>query len=102
MVLSDTSFADTDLYSVYAEAETGNTQLTVPVPDSSFAGKTIYYYPAKTGAYTNTIACAEVKILKFSATPFATSTVSSEAVTTQKRLTAVLYEGTYYWEMANL
>lgn len=102
VVLSDTTFADTDIYSVYAEAETGNTQLTVPVPDSSFAGKTIYYYPAKTGAYTNTIACAEVKILKFSTTPFATSTVSSEAVTVPKRLTGVLYEGTYYWEMANL
>ena len=102
IVLSDTTFADTDIYSVYAEAETGNTQLTVPVPDSSFAGKTIYYYPAKTGAYTNTIACAEVKILKFSTTPFATSTVSSEAVTVPKRLTGVLYEGTYYWEMANL
>lgn len=102
VVFSDTTFANTDVFSVYAEAETGNTQLTIPVPDSSFAGKTIYYYPAKTGAYTNTIACAEVKILKFSTTPFATSTVSSEAVTVPKRLTGVLYEGTYYWEMANL
>ena len=101
VVFSDTTFRNTDIYTVYAEAETGNTSLKVPIPDSSYAGKTIYYYPAGS-SNTNTITCDAVRILKFSSTPFATTTVSSEAVTVAKKLTGVLYEGTYYWEMRDL
>jgi hypothetical protein len=101
VVFSDTTFRNTDIYTVYAEAETGNTSLKVPIPDSSYAGKMIYYYPAGS-TNTNTITCDAVRILKFSSTPFATTTVSSEAVTVAKKLTGVLYEGTYYWEMRDL
>ena len=101
VVFSDTTFRNTDIYTVYAEAETGNTSLKVPIPDSSYAGKVIYYYPAGS-TNTNTVTCDAVRILKFSSTPFATTTVSSEAVTVAKKLTGVLYEGTYYWEMRDL
>ena len=101
VVFSDTTFRNTDIYTVYAEAETGNTSLKVPIPDSSYAGKMIYYYPAGS-TNTNTITCDAVRILKFSSTPFAITTVSSEAVTVAKKLTGVLYEGTYYWEMRDL
>jgi hypothetical protein len=103
VVFTDTTFQNTDEFTVYAEAESGNTQLKVPVPDSSYAGKVIYYYPQKTGSYTNTITCDAVRILEISqTTAFSTSTVSSSAITVPKKLTGVLYEGTYYWEMRNL
>lgn len=103
VVFTDTTFQNVDEFTVYAEAESGNTQLKVPVPDSSFAGKVIYYYPQKTGANTNTITCDAVRILEISqTTAFSTTTASSSTVTVPKKLTAVLYEGTYYWEMRNL
>ena len=103
VVFTDTTFQNVDEFTVYAEAESGNTQLKVPVPDSSFTGKVIYYYPQKTGAYTNTITCDAVRILEISQTTvFSTSTVSSSTITAAKKLTGVLYEGTYYWEMRNL
>lgn len=103
VVFTDTTFQNTDEFSVYAEAETGNTQLKVPVPDSSFAGKVIYYYPQKTSTYTNTITCDAVRLLTISeTTAFSTTTASSSIITVPKKLTGVLYEGTYYWEVRNL
>lgn len=103
VVFTDTTFNNIDEFTIYAEAESGNTQLKVPVPDSSYAGKVIYYYPQKTGANTNTITCDAVRILEISqTTAFSTTTASSSTVTVPKKLTAVLYEGTYYWEMRNL
>ena len=103
VVFTDTTFNDIDEFTIYAEAESGNTQLKVPVPDSSYTGKVIYYYPQKTGANTNTITCDAVRILEISqTTAFSTTTASSSTVTVPKKLTAVLYEGTYYWEIRNL
>lgn len=103
VVFTDTTFRNTDEFSVYAEAETGNTQLKVPVPDSSFAGKVIYYYPQKTSTHTNTITCDAVRLLEISQTTvFSTTTTSSSTITVPKKLTGVLYEGTYYWELRNL
>jgi hypothetical protein len=103
VVFTDTTFRDTDEFTVYAEAESGNTQLKVPIPDSSFAGKVLYYYPQKTSTYTNTITCDAVRLLTISeTTAFATTTTSSSIITVPKKLTGVLYEGTYYWEVRNL
>ena len=103
VVFTDTTFQNVDEFTVYAEAESGNTQLKVPVPDSSFAGKVIYYYPQKTGANTNTITCDAVRLLTIDQdTAFATTTTSSSVISTPKKLTGVLYEGTYYWEIRNL
>lgn len=103
VVFTDTTFRNTDEFSVYAEAETGNTQLKVPIPDSSFAGKVIYYYPQKTSTHTNTITCDAVRLLEISQTAaFSTTTTSSSTITVPKKLTGVLYEGTYYWELRNL
>jgi hypothetical protein len=103
VVFTDTTFQNTDEFTIYAEAETGNTSLRIPVPDSSYAGKVIYYYPQKRLSYTNTITCDDVRILEFSqTTPFGTSSGANEIITVPKKLTGVLYEGTYYWEMRNL
>ena len=103
VVFTDTTFRDTDEFTVYAEAESGNTQLKVPIPDSSFAGKVLYYYPQKTSTYTNTITCDAVRLLTISqTTAFATTTASSSVITVPKKLTGVLYEGTYYWEVRDL
>jgi hypothetical protein len=103
VVFTDTTFRDTDEFTVYAEAESGNTQLKVPIPDSSFAGKVIYYYPQKTSTFTNTITCDAVRLLTISqTTAFATTTASSSVITVPKKLTGVLYEGTYYWEVRDL
>ena len=103
VVFSDTTFQNVDEFTVYAEAESGNTQLKVPIPDSSFAGKVLYYYPQKTSTYTNTITCDAVRLLTISqTTAFATTTASSSVITAPKKLTGVLYEGTYYWEVRDL
>lgn len=103
VVFTDTTFRNVDEFTVYAEAETGNTQLKVPVPDSSYAGKVIYYYPQKTSTHTNTITCDAVRLLTISeTTPFSTTTASSATITVPKKLTGILYEGTYYWEVRNL
>ena len=103
VVFTDTTFQNTDEFTIYAEAETGNTQLKVPIPDSSYAGKVIYYYPQKRLSYTNTVTCDQVRILEFSqTTPFGTSTSATEIVTVPKKFTVVLRSGTYYWEMRNL
>lgn len=103
VVFTDTTFNNIDEFTIYAEAETGNTVLRIPVPDSSYVGKVIYYYPQKRLSYTNTISCDEVRILEFSqTTPFGTGSAAEETVTVPKKLTGILYEGTYYWEIRNL
>lgn len=103
VIFSSSTFQNTDEFTIYAEAETNNTQVRVPVPDSSFAGKVIYYYPQKTGSYNNVIACNEARILEISqTTPFATTTTSLATVNVPKKLTGVLYEGVYYWEMRDV
>ena len=103
VVFTDTTFNNIDEFTIYAEAETGNTVLRIPVPDSSYVGKVIYYYPQKRLSYTNKISCDEVRILEFSqTTPFGTGSAAEETVTVPKKLTGILYEGTYYWEIRNL
>lgn len=89
------NFANTDVITTYMKATSANATLTLPEPDSTYLGKSVYIYPILSG-YTASVVAGSNKLLKYDTSSYATS--SNLPVSAPVRLTVAYIDATYYWE----
>lgn len=92
---TSTNFTNTDFITTYMKATSANATLTLPTPDSTYLGKSVYIYPVISG-YTAEVVAGSNKLLKYGTSSYTTH--STLPVTAPVRVTVALIDAAYYWE----